>query len=76
MTTKCYIETEGVNDISIKLLPTKYKRVYTFIKKNDGVSCKEILKKFSKYDIKDILLDLKDMFLIYLTDDDKVIDGR
>ena len=70
---KVKVENE-YNKVTVKRLPKPYKIVYTYIKNHDGISCKELFKKFKNFDIEDIVLDLKDMLLIYLTDEnDKVI---
>ena len=62
---KAKVETDGVNNTSVKLLDNDYKYIYTFIKKNDPVECLEIFKRFPKLDVETILYDLREMYLIY-----------
>lgn len=63
-----HLENEGVNKITVKRLDYDLKRVYTFIKRNNGsVKAVELIKKFSEYDVEDLLMDLQQMYLIYFT---------
>lgn len=60
-----HLETEGVNPITVKMLPYEAKVVYTYIKKNKTVECTELVKHFKKWDVKSIVKDLNDMYLVY-----------
>ena len=60
-----HLETEGVNPITVKMLPYEAKVVYTYIKKNKTVECNELIKHFKKWDVKSIVKDLNDMYLVY-----------
>lgn len=63
-----HLEHEGVNKTTVKRLDYDLKRVYTFIKRNNGsVKAVELIKKFSEYDVEDLLMDLQQMYLIYFT---------
>ena len=46
-----HLETEGINPITVKMLPYEAKVVYTYIKKNKTVECNELIKHFSKWDV-------------------------
>ena len=64
-TAMVYVETEGVNTITVKMLDRDYKYIYTFIKKNSPVEALTIFQRFRKMDVEQILYDLRDMNLIY-----------
>lgn len=64
-TINVYIETDGVNPISVKLLGRDDKYIYTHIKKNSPVQARSIFSRFPKMDVERILYDLRDSYLIY-----------
>lgn len=64
-TATVYVETEGVNPVTVKMLDRDYKYIYTFIKKNSPVESLTIFQRFRKMDVEQILYDLRDMNLIY-----------
>ena len=64
-TATVYVETEGVNPITVKMLGRDYKYIYTFIKKNSPVEALNIFQRFRKMDVEQILYDLRDMNLVY-----------
>lgn len=64
-TATVYVETEGVNSITVKMLERDYKYIYTFIRKNSPVAALTIFQRFRKMDVEQILYDLRDMNLIY-----------
>ena len=59
------VETDGVNNTSIKLLDNDYKYIYTYIKKNEPVEALKIFERFPKLEVEDILYDLREMYLVY-----------
>lgn len=59
------VETDGVNNTSIKLLDNNYKYIYTYIKKNEPVKALKIFERFPKLEVEDILYDLREMYLVY-----------
>ena len=59
------VETEGVNQMSVKLLGRDAKYIYTHIKKNSPVKARNIFSRFPKMDVERILYDLREMYLIY-----------
>ena len=59
------VETDGVNNTSIKLLDNDYKYIYTYIKKNEPVQALKIFERFPKLEVEDILYDLRGMYLVY-----------
>ena len=71
----CILEYESVNPITIKMLPRDCKIIYTYIKKNTPVKAVDLLRKFHRYDVDQILRDLRDMHLIYF-DDEAIEDVR
>lgn len=64
-TINVYVETEGVNQMSVKLLGRDDKYIYTHIKKNSPVQARSIFSRFPKMDVERILYDLRDSYLIY-----------
>lgn len=64
-TATVYVETEGVNPVTVKMLDRDYKYIYTFIKKNSPVEALNIFQRFRKMDVEQILYDLRDMNLVY-----------
>ena len=64
-TIKVYVETDGVNPVSVKLLGRDDKYIYTHIKKNSPVQARSIFSRFPKMDVERILYDLRDSYLIY-----------
>lgn len=64
-TATVYVETEGVNPVTVKMLGRDYKYIYTFIKKNSPVEALNIFQRFRKMDVEQILYDLRDMNLVY-----------
>ena len=62
---KVYVEFDGVNPVSVKLLDRNYKYIYTFIKKNSPVKATEIFERFPKMNVEEILYDLREMYLIF-----------
>ena len=64
-TATVYVETEGVNPVTVKMLNRDYKYIYTFIKKNSPVEALNIFQRFRKMDVEQILYDLRDMNLVY-----------
>lgn len=58
-------EYEGVNPVTVKLLERDFKYIYTFIKKQGRVKATTIFQRFQKMDVERILLDLRDMYLIF-----------
>ena len=59
------VETDGVNNTSIKLLDNDYKYIYTYIKKNEPEEALKIFERFPKLEVEDILYDLREMYLVY-----------
>ena len=59
------VETDGVNNTSIRLLDNDYKYIYTYIKKNEPVQALKIFERFPKLEVEDILYDLREMYLVY-----------
>lgn len=59
------VETDSVNPVSVKLLDSEYKYIYTYIKKNSPVKANDIFERFSKMDVESILYDLREMYLVY-----------
>lgn len=59
------IETENVNQNTVRMMSRDFKYIYTFVKKQEMVKATEIFKKFPKMDVEKILYDLRDMYLIY-----------
>ena len=64
-TINVYVETDGVNPVSVKLLGRDDKYIYTHIKKNSPVQARSIFNRFPKMDVERILYDLRDSYLIY-----------
>ena len=64
-TINVYVETDGVNPVSVKLLGRDDKYIYTHIKKNSPVQARSIFSRFPKMDVERILYDLRDSYLIY-----------
>lgn len=64
-TINVYVEYEGVNLITVKMLNRDYKYIYTYIKKNSPVKAKGIFIRFPKMEVEKILYDLRDMQLVY-----------
>lgn len=69
-TAKIMVETDGVNQTSVKLLDRDYKYIYTHIKKNAPVKATTIFERFPKMDVESILYDLREMYLIYFVLDE------
>lgn len=69
-TAKIMVETDGVNNMSVKLLDRDYKYIYTHIKKNAPIKATTIFERFPKMDVEQILYDLREMYLIYFVRDD------
>lgn len=59
------VETDGVNPITVKLLERDFKYIYTFIKKRKTVKALEVFQRFPKMNVENILIDLRDMHLVY-----------
>ena len=64
-TVEIFVETEGVNKITVKMLHREPKYIYTFIKKNSPVDAVDVFKRFPKFDVKEILYNLRDSYLIF-----------
>ena len=60
-------EYEDVNPVTVRRLGRDYKYIYTFIQKQGTVNAIEIFNRFPKMDVERILLDLRDMHLVYFT---------
>ena len=60
-------EFEDINPITVRLLERDFKYIYTFIKKQGSVNAINIFSRFPKMDVERILLDLRDMHLVYFT---------
>lgn len=62
---KIMVETDGVNNTSVKLLDRNYKYIYTHIKNNAPIKASLVFQRFPKMDVEQILYDLREMYLIY-----------
>lgn len=60
-------EFEDVNPITVKMLGRDFKYIYTFIKKQGSVNAISIFNRFPKMDVERILIDLRDMHLVYFS---------
>lgn len=60
-------EFEDINPITVRLLERDFKYIYTFIKKQGTVKAIDVFQRFPKMDVEHILLDLRDMYLVYFT---------
>ena len=60
-------DEENINKITVRMLERDFKYIYTFIKKQGSVNAINIFSRFPKMDVERILLDLRDMNLVYFT---------
>lgn len=60
-------EYEDVNPVTVKLLGRDFKYVYTYIKRNGSVNAINIFQRFQKFDVEQILIDLRLMHLVYFS---------
>lgn len=60
-------EYESVNPITVKMLERDFKYIYTYIKRNESVNAINIFQRFQKFDVEQILYDLRLMHLVYFS---------
>ena len=60
-------DEENINKITVRMLERDFKYIYTFIKKQGTVKAIDVFQRFPKMDVEHILLDLRDMYLVYFT---------